>query len=803
MSDTLPPAIPEPSDGAPESGEKIGALSPAMDTGLACFVMLAAFLEQAVDPGQLTHQYGEVGKHLDDITLLRAAKDLDFKAKAVTSSPDRLEKLPLPAIAHRKDGTFFILAKVAEGKALVQDPLVGRPETWAMDKLVAEWDGRLILITTRKSMVGDQRRFDISWFIPAVVKYRKLFTEVLLASFFIQIFALISPLFFMVIIDKVLTHRGLTSLDVLIFALITVSVFEVILGGLKTYIFSHTTNRIDVELGTQLFKHLMQLPISFFGVRKVGQTVARVRELENVRNFITGSALTLVVDLAFTFVFIAVMYFFSSTLTWIVICSIPFYILVSVLVTPVLRKRVEEKFQRGAENQAFLVESITGVETVKAAAVEPQMQRRWEEQLAGYVGISFKTAQLSNIAQQSVQLIQKITMALTLWFGARLVIDGDMTVGQLVAFNMLSGRVSQPILRLAQLWQDFQQTRISIERLGDILNEKTEVQSSPGRGALPAIRGDVEFDSVTFRYRSDGPEILKNVSLSVKAGEVVGIVGPSGSGKSTLTKLIQRLYVPESGRTLVDGTDLAMVDPSWLRRQIGVVLQENYLFNRSVRENIALADPAMPMDRVIDAAKLAGAHDFIVELSEAYDTIIEERGASLSGGQRQRIAIARALATNPRILIFDEATSALDYESEMIIQENMRRIAAERTVFIIAHRLSTVRDCNRIVTIEAGEIVEQGTHDDLLKTNGRYATLWNMQMRGRGEEPDTLVPPSANTNVSHPVAAPKKVVANATANKPVRGEVTRNEDGQIIVRRPVPLKGITSAPKDGKKDAGE
>lgn len=770
-------------ESAPSDGdEKIGDTSPAIDSGLACFVMLAAYLEQAVDPEQLIHQYGVPGTHFDEITLLRAAKDMDFKTKAVDSSPDRLGKLPLPAIAHRRDGTFFILAKAAEGKVLVQDPLVGRPETWDEEKFTQQWDGRLILMTTRKHVAGAERRFDISWFVPAVVKYRKLFTEVLLASAFIQVFALISPLFFMVIIDKVLVHQGLTSLDVLIFALIVVSVFEVLLGGLRTYIFSHTTNRIDVELGTRLFRHLMKLPISFFAVRKVGQTVARVRELENVRNFITGSGLTLVVDLAFTIIFIVVMYIFSPTLTWIVVGSIPFYILVSVLVTPVLRKRVEEKFQRGAENQAFLVESVTGVETVKAAAVEPQMQRRWEEQLAGYVGISFKTAQLSNIAQQSVQLIQKVTMALTLWFGARMVVEGDLTVGQLVAFNMLSGRVSQPILRLAQLWQDFQQTRISIERLGDILNEKTEVQAGPGRGVLPPIKGDVIFDGITFRYRPDGPEILKNVSLNIKAGEVVGIVGPSGSGKSTLTKLIQRLYVPESGRVLVDGTDLAMVDPAWLRRQIGVVLQENYLFNRTVRDNIALADPAMPMDKVIEAAKLAGAHDFIVELSEAYDTIIEERGASLSGGQRQRIAIARALATDPRILIFDEATSALDYESEMIIQDNMRSIAAERTVFIIAHRLSTVRGCNRIVTIEAGEIVEQGTHNELLKTNGRYATLWGMQMKGRDGIDSS--------------PRPEHVV---TPDNTVRGEVTRTPDGKIIVRRPSPSNQtpVTSTPKKG------
>lgn len=781
-----PSKKPEVDKDISNDGARIGDTSPVIDSGLACFVMLAAFLEQAVDPEQLTHQYGVPGTHFDEITLLRAAKDMDFKTKAITSSVDRLEKLPLPAIAHRRDGTFFILAKVAEGKVLVQDPLVGRPETWEQEKFAQQWDGRLILMTTRKHVSGAERRFDISWFVPAVVKYRKLFSEVLLASAFIQIFALISPLFFMVIIDKVLVHQGLTSLDVLIFALIVVSIFEVMLSGLRTYIFSHTTNRIDVELGTRLFRHLMKLPISFFAVRKVGQTVARVRELENVRNFITGSGLTLIVDLAFTGIFIAVMFVFSSTLTWIVIGSIPFYILVSALVTPILRKRVEEKFQRGAENQAFLVESVTGVETVKAAAVEPQMQRRWEEQLAGYVGISFKTAQLSNIAQQSVQLIQKVTMALTLWFGARMVVEGDLTVGQLVAFNMLSGRVSQPILRLAQLWQDFQQTRISIERLGDILNEKTEVQAGPGRGVLPPIKGDVHFEGITFRYRPDGPEILKNVSLNVKAGEMIGIVGPSGSGKSTLTKLIQRLYVPESGRVLVDGTDLSMVDPAWLRRQIGVVLQENYLFNRTVRDNIALADPAMPMDKVIEAAKLAGAHDFIVELPEAYDTIIEERGASLSGGQRQRIAIARALATDPRILIFDEATSALDYESEMIIQENMRRIAAERTVFIIAHRLSTVRDCHRIVTIEAGEIVEEGSHAELLMTNGRYSTLWNMQMKGRGEE---------DNNPSTPTVSPPK--------KTVKGEVSRTADGKIVVRKSAQETKLGTKDNSSKKGAAD
>ena len=718
----------------PERGpESDGGDAAAGDTGLQCLLVLATFFEKPASEEQVRHARGKSGAPFDATDVLISAREIGLVAREVQGTWDRLgDALRLPAIARRKDGSYFVIAKIKDDKteALIHDPVIGRPEAKTREQIEADWDGSLILVTSRANLTGDARRFDVSWFIPAIIKYRRLFGEVLIASFFMQLLALVAPLIFMVIIDKVLTHRGFTSLDVLIFALIVVSVFEVLLGGLRTYIFSHTTNRVDVQLGASLFKHLMQLPISYFGVRRVGETVARVRELENVRNFLTGSALTLVVDLAFTVVFFAVMFKFSPVLTFIVLGSVPVYAAFSLAITPILRRRVEEKFRRGAENQAFLVESITGVETLKAAAVEPQVQRRWEEQLAGYVNISFKTANMGNIGSQGVQLIQKTTMALTLWFGARLVIDGDLTVGQLVAFNMLSGRVAQPILRLAQLWQDFQQARISIARLGDILNEKTENTAGSARSALPNLKGAVTFDQVNFRYQPDTPEVLKRISLDVPAGQVIGIVGRSGSGKSTLTKLIQRLYLPESGRILIDGTDLAMIDPAWLRRQIGVVLQENFLFNRSVRENIALADPALPMERVIDAAKTSGAHDFVLELPQGYDSIIEERGASLSGGQRQRLAIARALVTNPRILIFDEATSALDYESEQIIQANMRRISAGRTVFIIAHRLSTVRDCDRIITLEGGEIIEDGSHADLLARDGRYAYLWRCQVEG-------------------------------------------------------------------------
>jgi subfamily B ATP-binding cassette protein HlyB/CyaB len=361
-------------------------------------------------------------------------------------------------------------------------------------------------------------------------------------------------------------------------------------------------------------------------------------------------------------------------------------------------------------------------------AVEPQMRDKWEKQFAGYTSTGFAVTKLANWGSHLIQLVSKLTTVFILYFGAKQVIAGDLTVGSLVAFNMLSGRVAAPILRLSQLWQDFQQVRISVDRLGDVLNSPAEPDHNPGRASLPAIRGLIEFDKVRFRYRPDAPEALRGVSLTIGAGEMLGIVGPSGSGKSTLTKLVQRLYVPEQGRVLVDGVDLALVDPAWLRRQIGVVLQENILFNRSVRENIALADPTMPMEAVIAAAELAGAHEFILAMSHGYDTIIDERGNNLSGGQRQRMAIARALIGDPRILLLDEATSALDAESEEVIQNNLRQIARGRTVIIIAHRLSAVRQCHRIVTVEGGEVTEEGDHDSLMANGGRYAQLYSKQM---------------------------------------------------------------------------
>lgn len=697
----------------------------APDPGLFVLVGLLGFNGIGADAEQLRHRLGT--EKIGVPEMLRCAKELGLKARSLESRWDRLALTPSPAIAVLRDGSFLLLGKASDEGAIVQVPGEPRPRLMTRAEFEGVWSGDLVLMTRRSGLAELSRRFDISWFLAAMHKYRYVLARVLVASFFLQLFALVSPLFFQVVIDKVLVNRSLSTLDVLIIGLVTISIFETVLGILRTYVFSHTTNRIDVELGARLFRHLTALPIAYFQARRVGDSVARVRELENIRNFITSSALTLVIDLFFTFVFLGVMAAYSPFLTVVVLATFPIYVGISVLATPIFRSRLNEKFERGAENQAFLVESIAGVETYKAMAVEPQMQRRWEEQLAGYVSASFRVLSLGNVASQLVQFVNKLAIAGVLYFGARLVVGGSLTVGELVAFNMLAGRVSAPVLRLAQIWQDFHQARISIARLGDILNSTPEPTYNSAQTALPPIRGDVVFEHVTFRYRIDGPAVLHDINFHMPAGQVVGIVGPSGSGKSTLTKLIQRLYVPENGRVSVDGIDLNVIDPAWLRRQVGVVLQENVLFNRSVRENIALADPALAIERVIAASQLAGAHEFILELPNGYDTILGERGSSLSGGQRQRIAIARALVTNPRILILDEATSALDYESERIIQQNMAAMAQGRTVIIIAHRLSTVRRADRIMTIENGRLVEDGSHDDLVKTGGRYASLYRLQ----------------------------------------------------------------------------
>ena len=697
-------------------------------SGLHALAMLASFHQIPCDPDRIHHELGIGGRPLTASDLARAARSLGLRTRLLERQrDDRLGRLPLPAIIGLRDGSFALVGRrMDDGMLRVVDPVARTAEHVTEARVAAVWSGTAILLARRPPPFAGGGTFGLAWFLSSLKRYRRPLIDVLATSAFAQICGLATPLLFQVVIDKALGHHGLDTLYAAVVGLLALSTCQSILHYLRGYLVAHTASRIDIELGTRLVSHLLKLPLGWFERRPAGQTVARIRELENVRSFLTGQGLSAVLDLPFALLVLAAMAVYSWRLALVAALSIPCYALIAAGLRPLLRDQVVERFERGAASNQLLVETVVGIQTVKAMAAEPVVRVQWEDRLAAYVRASFRSANLAALGQSAIQWVNRATTAFILLFGARAVMQGDMTVGGLVAFNMLAGQLSAPILRLSQLWQDFQQVKVSIERLADVLDATPEMHAADS--AAPPVMGDIRLEGVTFRYNPGSRPVLRDVSLHVPPGQVLGIVGPSGSGKSTITKLVQRLHLAEEGRVLVDGTDVARTDPAWLRRRIGVVLQDTLLFNRTVAENIALADPGMGRERITAAARLAGADAFIQELAQGYATMIEERGANLSGGQRQRIAIARALASNPRILIFDEATSALDYESERAIQDNMRRIAEGRTVIIVAHRLSAVCHCDRIIAMDRGAIVEEGSHRELLqRQSGVYRRLWLMQ----------------------------------------------------------------------------
>lgn len=742
-------AFPAGSDTAAAS--RLADPGPRLAGGLEALCAAARLHQISASPAALRHTLGLGTRATPGAQeLIVAASHLGLRAAWQRPAADRLRYLPLPAVAPLRQGHVVLLARCDGQQVLVQwfEPGADGPDctpqaaavtedadrlaVWSMAEFVAQWSGDLLALAPQGQARAGPSRFDLGWFIPSLVRHRRLILEVLLLSAVLQVLAMAAPLISQVVMDKVLVHRALATLDILVIATAAVMVFEAGLGLLRSYLLAHTSHRVDVELGSRLFRHLLDLPLAFFHSRRAGDTVARVRELESIRGFLTGPALTALIDVPFTLVFLGLMWAYSPSLTAVVLASVPVYVGWSLWIVPLLRSRLDHKFACHAECQSNLVEAVQGVETIKASALGPQVCRRWDAQLAALATASFRVQTLAQVGQEGMQFVSKAVQAALLWFGAQAVMRGELTLGMFVAFNMFASRVSAPVLRLAQLWTEFQQVGVSMRRLADVLDLPGEGPAGT-HGAVPALAGRIQFENVHFRYRPDAAPVLRGIDLDIPAGSVVGFVGRSGSGKSTLAKLIQRLHVPEQGHVRVDGMDVGLLDAGQLRRQMGVVLQENFLFNRSIRENIAIGDPAAPLEPVRAAAQLAGADEFIQRLPQGYDTPLGEQGIGLSGGQRQRIAIARALFTNPRILILDEATSALDYESEAALQSRMADICRGRTVVIVAHRLSALRHAQCIHVIDQGCLRESGTHEDLLQmTGGLYAHLWHLQHGPRG-----------------------------------------------------------------------
>ncbi|TVP63999.1 MAG: type I secretion system permease/ATPase [Nodularia sp. (in: Bacteria)] len=701
----------------------------------ACFQMLSKHLQvpfrREVIRRILTEQIKRQGS-ISFPACAYIAELIGLKSQLIDLPVAAITRIPTPALIYYDD-SYAVLYETGANTIVAGVPSQGivrcKPAEFVAKLNIDEKNlppqVKVLLLAATKET--PQERFGIRWFIPYLSKHRRVLLEVFVASFFVQLAQLANPLVVQLIIDKVIVQNSISTLNILGILLLVVGIFEALLTTLRTYLFVDTTNRIDMGLGSQIIDHLLRLPLRYFERRPVGELATRINELENIRQFLTGTALTVVLDAIFSIIYIVVMLFYSWQLTLVGLGTIPIFIILTLIASPTISKQLRTKAERNAHTQSYLVEVMSGIQTVKAQNIELQSRFSWQERYARYVAAGFKTVITSTLANATSSFLNKLSALLVLWLGAYLVLQGELTLGELIAFRIISGYVTSPILRLAQLWQSFQETALSLERLSDIVDTPQEGELDRGNIPLPAISGSVNFENVSFRFATSGPLQLSNVNLEIASGKFIGIVGQSGSGKSTLMKLLLRLYEVESGRILIDNYDISKVELYSLRRQVGVVPQETLLFDGTVQENIALTNPDSTTDEIIAAARIAVAHDFIMSLPNGYNTRVGERGAGLSGGQRQRIAIARSILQRPKLLVLDEATSALDYPTERQVCLNLAKAFQGNTVFFITHRLTTVSHADMIVVMDNGRVIEQGSHQELMAAKGHYFYLYQQQ----------------------------------------------------------------------------
>ena len=704
-----------------------------IDVPLACFMMLAKHLGIKVRKDSLRRvlkdQLSTNGRlNLQSCGYVGAAMGLNPQLIGVPA--ELLPRLKGPAIIRWGDA-FALLYEISPNRLTMAIPTEKEIIHKKPEEFIREWEtengqGQVLLLPQSSEETGE--KFGFGWFWPELMKHKAILFQVFLASFFVQLFGLANPLITQVIIDKVLVQRSIDTLHVLGIFMVAVAAFEAMLTGLRTYLFVDTTNRVDLSLSSQVIDHLLRLPLNYFDRRRVGELAGRVGELERIRQFMTGTALTVVLDSIFSVIYIGVLLSYSIIMTLVALATIPLFTILIVFVSPIIRRLLRKRAERYADAQSYLVEVLNGMQTVKAQTIELTSRWSWYERYARYVSAGFKTVITSTAASSFSGFLNKLSGLLLLWVGAYRVLNGDMTLGQLIAFRIIASNVTGSLLRFVQVWQSFQETAMSVERLRDIMDAETEADDDNRNNIpMPEIKGSVKFEDVSFRFGSSGPLQLVNINLEFEPGQFVGIVGQSGSGKSTLMKLVQRLYDPMSGTISVDTYDISKVELYSLRRQIGVVLQDTLLFNGSVQDNIALTNPDATTEEITEAAKIAVAHDFVMGLSNGYNTVVGEKGSSLSGGQRQRIAIARTILQNPHLLILDEATSALDYRSERDVSQNIQQHFKGRTVFFITHRLQTVQQADVILMMDTGRVVEKGTHDELMTLKGSYYSLYQQQ----------------------------------------------------------------------------